>query len=96
MKIDNLIIEYLKAMKEKQEAIFCQKYEKAAIARDKERIKSKEIFNILIPDGEFIDWNTCDKIIDDYCKQVYNCSIYDYSLCLKNINRQIKLKDLGI
>jgi hypothetical protein len=96
MQVENLIIEYLNLGFQKVKYIKVQNYQMAAEARDKEREKSKEIWRILNPDGEFIDWNTCDKIIDDYCLQAYNCSTYDYALCVKSIERAKKLKDLGI
>jgi hypothetical protein len=76
-------------------SIKVQKWDLAAQVRDMERIKSKEIFNILNTGGEFVDWNTCDKIIDNHCNQVYNCSIYD-THSLKQIIRQKRLKDIGI
>lgn len=96
MEIDNLILEYLDLRLEKVKAIKRHNYETAANIRDKEREKSKELFNILNPDSKFVDWNTCDKVIDDYCLQVYNCSTYNYELCVKSIERVRKLNDLGI
>ena len=96
MQIDDLIVDYLNIRLEKVKLIRKQNFQMAADFRDKEREKSKEIFNILNPGGEFVDWNTCDKIINDYCLQVYNCSTYDYSLCIKSIERVKKLNDLGI
>lgn len=96
MDLDNLIIEYLNLKLEKVRAVKRQSWNVAAEIRDKERLKSKEIWKILNPDGEFVDWNTCDKIINDYCLQVYNSSIYDYSLCVKSIERVKKLRELGI
>lgn len=96
MQIEDLIIEYLNLRLEKVKFIRTQNYQFAAEIRDIERQKSKEICSILNPEGEFVDWNTCDKIIDDYCNQVYNCSTYDYSLCIKSIQRVRKLNDLGI
>ncbi len=96
MQVEDLILEYLNFKCDKVRAIKIQKYDLAANHRDKERIKSKEIFDILNPGAQFIDYNNCDKIIDDYCKQVYNCSTYNYSLCVKSIERIKKLNDLGI
>jgi hypothetical protein len=96
MLSDDLILEYLNLRLEKVKAIKKQSYQFAAEFRDKERQKSKEIWRILNPDGEFVDWITCDKIIDDYCLQVYNCSTYDYALCVKSIERIKKLRQLGI
>jgi len=96
MDLDNLIIEYLNLRLEKVRSVKRQSWQVAAEIRDKERLKSKEIWQILAPGGEFVDWNTCDKIIDDYCLQVYNCSTYDYSLCVKSIERVKKLRELGI
>ena len=87
MQIDNLIIDYLNLRLEKVKFIKKQNFQFAAEVRDKEREKSKEICSILNPNGEFVDYNTYDKIIDDYCKQVYNCSTYNYSLCIKSIER---------
>ena len=96
MQYDDLILQYLNLRLEKVKAIKKQKYDLAAQFRDSEREKSKEIWKILNPDGEFVDWNTCDKVIDDYCLQVYNCSTYDYALCVKSIERVKKLRELGI
>lgn len=96
MVSDELILEYLNLRLEKVKAIKKQKYDLAAQFRDKERIASKNLFKILNPDVEFVDYNTCDRLIDDYCLQVYNCSTYNYALCVKTIERIKKLKDLGI
>ena len=96
MLSDDLILEYLNLRLDKVKAIRRQSFQLAAEFRDKEREKSKEICKILNPNGEFIDWNTFDKIINDYCQQIYNCSTHDYSLCVKSIERFKKLRELGI
>jgi len=96
MQVEVLIIEYLNIKLEKVKFIKNQNFQFAAEVRDKERVKSKEICDIINPGGEFVNYNTYDKIIDDYCKQVYNCSTYDYSTCVKAIMRAKKLNDLGI
>jgi hypothetical protein len=95
MGVDNLIIEYLKAKKNKQDAIYSQKYELAANSRDKERQLSVKIFNILYPNDSYDSYNNCDKVIDEYCLEKYNVSIHS-NICLKSIIRYQKLNDLGI
>lgn len=95
MEVDKLIIEYLDFRKSKKEAIHFQKYEKAASYRDKERDLSVQIFNILKNFDKFNSYNDCDKIIDEYCLEKYNTSIYDTN-CLKSIIRVSKLNSLGI
>lgn len=96
MQIESLLIEYLNLRLQKVLFVRRQNFQMAAEVRDKERQKSKEICNILNPGGEWVSWNNCDNMIDDYCKQVHNCSTYDYSLCIKAIERVRKLNDLGI
>ncbi len=101
MEIDNILELYLKSKKEKKEAISCQKYEKAANARDSERKYSVDLYELLSGDkveafapGKF-DYNKFDKMIDDYCMSKYKVSIYD-THSLTQIVRQKRLNDLGI
>ena len=94
--IDELIIDYLNLKYQKIVFAKTQNWQLAAETRDKEREMSKQISNILIPDSEFVNWSTCDKIIDSYCKQNYNCSAYKSLLCIKSIQRIKKLNNLGI
>lgn len=96
MEIDNLLESYLKAKKEKKEAISCQKYEIAANARDEERKHSVDLYELLSGDKvEAFDYNKFDKMIDDYCMSKYKVSIYD-THSLTQIIRQKRLNDLGI
>ena len=95
MGVDSLIIKYLKAKEEKQNAIHIQQYETAANSRDEERQLSVKIFNILHPNDNYNSYNNCDKIIDEYCLEKYNVSIYS-KVCLRSIIRYKKLNDLGI
>jgi hypothetical protein len=96
MEIDNLLELYLKAKKEKKEAISCQKYEIAANARDSERKYSFDLYKLLGGDKvEAFDYNKFDKLIDDYCISKYKVSIYD-TYSLTQIIRQKRLNDLGI
>ncbi len=94
MQVDELIIDYMNFKLEKVKAIKVQKYDLAAQWRDEERQMSKKIFEIISPNSEFISWNDCDRTIDDYCKQVYNSSINDYSKCISSIKRCRNLKNL--
>jgi hypothetical protein len=96
MEIDNLLESYLKAKKEKKEAISHQKYEKAANARDEERQYSVKLYELLNNDkvSDF-NYNKFDESINLYCLEKYGCSIYD-THSLKQIIRQKRLKDLGI
>jgi hypothetical protein len=96
MEIDDLLESYLKAKKEKKEAISHQKYEKAANARDEERQYSVSLYELLSGNKvEAFDYNKFDKLIDDYCMSKYEVSIYD-TYSLTQIIRQKRLKDLGI
>lgn len=95
MGVDSLIIEYIKAKEKKRNAIHIQKYEAAANSRDEERQLSVKIFNILHPNDNYNSYNNCDKIIDEYCLEKYNVSIYS-KVCLRSIIRYKKLNDLGI
>ena len=95
MEVDNLIIEYLKAKKTKQDAIYKQQYEVAANSRDDERQLSVKIFNILYSNTSHDSYNNCDKAIDEYCLEKYNVSIHS-NICLRSIIRYQKLNDLGI
>jgi hypothetical protein len=96
MEIDNILELYLKAKKEKKEAISRQKYEIAANARDSERKHSVDLYKLLSGDKiEVFDYNKFDKMIDDYCMSKYKVSIYD-TYSLTQIIRQKRLNDLGI
>jgi hypothetical protein len=96
MEIDNILELYLKSKKEKKEAISCQKYEKAANARDSERKYSFDLYKLLGGDKvEAFDYNKFDKMIDEYCLNNYKVSIYD-THSLTQIIRQKRLNDLGI
>jgi hypothetical protein len=96
MEIDNLLESYLKAKKEKKEAISCQKYEIAANARDSERRHSVDLYELLSGNKvEAFDYNKFDKMIDEYCMSNYEVSIYD-THSLTQIIRQKRLNDLGI
>jgi len=95
MGVDNLIIEYLEAREVKKSAIHSQKYELAATSRDTERQLSVKIFNDLYPNHNYLSYDNCDKVIDEYCLEKYNVSIYS-NICIKSIIRYQKLNDLGI
>lgn len=97
MEIDNLLELYLKAKKDKKEAISYQKYEKAASARDDERQYSLKIYESLTGNKGFnnFDWNKFEESINSYCVEKYGCSISD-THSLKQIIREKRLNDLGI
>lgn len=96
MEIDNLLELYLKAKKDKKEAISYQRYEKAASARDDERQYSVKLYELLSKDKvSAFDYNKFDESINDYCLEKYGCSISD-THSLKQIIRQKRLEDLGI
>lgn len=94
--IDDLIIQYLNFKIEKKLYVKYQRWNLAAVTRDKERNLSKKISNIIEPNVEFLNFSICDKTIDDYCSQIHNCSIYNPERCLKNIQRFKKINDLGL
>ena len=96
MEIDNLLELYLKAKKDKKEAISYQRYEKAASARDDERQYSVKLYELLSKGKvSAFDYNKFDESINDYCLEKYGCSISD-THSLKQIIRQKRLEDLGI
>jgi hypothetical protein len=95
MEVDSLIIEYLKVKKIKQNAIYSQKYELAANSRDDERQLSVKVFNALYPNDNYLSYDNCDKVIDEYCLEKYNLSIHS-DMCLRSVIRSKKLNDLGI
>lgn len=94
MQVDELIIEFMNYKLAKVKAIKVQKYDLAAKWRDEERQMSKKIFELINPNCEFISWVECDRAINNYCKQVYNSSTYDYSKCISSIKRWRNLNNL--
>lgn len=106
MIIDDLLISYLEAKSEKFKCVKSAQYDEAAKYREDERNLSERIFRLLNPDDllplnlQFevvtIGQNRFEDFIREYCQKEFNCDISDSDICLKNINRQKKLKDIGI
>jgi len=96
-KIDELLIEMLESKRLKSEAMRYQKYESAASARDTERQLSEKLYKLIIEKDDigFVSWFDCEKMIDKYCQDKYGFSYSDAD-SLKQLKRQINLKDLGI
>jgi len=104
--IDDLLIRYLEAKSEKNKCVKSARYDEAVKYRDDEKNLSERIFRLLNPDDLLplnlqlevatIGQNRFEDFIREYCKSEFNCDISDSDLCLKNINRQKKLKDIGI
>ena len=96
-KIDELLIEMFECKRLKSELIRYQKYDSAASARDTERLLSEELYKLIIEkdDVGFLGWVDYEKVVDKYCQDKFGFS-YNDSDSLKQLKRQINLKDLGI
>ena len=102
MIIDDLLIRYLEAKSEKLKCVKSARYDEAAKYREDERNLSERIFRLLNPDDLLplglvtIGQNRFEDFIREYFQKEFNCDIDNSDICLKNINRQKKLKDIGI
>ena len=96
-KIDELLIEMFECKRLKSEFIMYQKYDSAASARDTERLLSEKLYKLIIEkdDVGFLGWVDYEKVVDKYCQDKFGFS-YNDSDSLKQLKRQINLKDLGI
>ena len=96
-KIDELLIEMFECKRLKSELIRYQKYDSAASARDTERSLSEKLYKLIIEkdDVGFLGWVDYEKVVDKYCQDKFGFS-YNDSDSLKQLKRQINLKDLGI
>lgn len=92
--IDKLLIEMFQFKNIKKEAIHYQLYEEAVSARDSERTLSKELYEILTGNDNYRLFEF-ERLIDEYCRNNYGFSYRDVD-SLKQLKRQVKLKDLGI
>ena len=92
--IDKLLIEMFQFKNKKTEAINYQRYEEAASARDSEKELGREIYEIITGNDNY-RWDELERVISEYCQNNYGFSYRDAD-SLKQLKRQVKLKDLGI
>ena len=94
-KLEKKLIECLNIRLLKQEFISIQKWGDATLKRDVERISIREFHNILndtSDDGH--NWEVYEKSLKDYC--IHRFDIHDGKSILKILDREEKLKQLGI
>ena len=94
-KLEKKLIECLALKATKDDFAKSQRWEEAAETREKERRCSLEFYNLFNETSiDDFDWMTYDLCVKDYCKSTYGTS--DAKSVLKMIDRQEKLKQLGI
>ena len=94
-KLEKKLIECLSLKSMKEDFAKSQRWEEAAETREKERRLSLEFYNLFNQTSiDDFDWMTYDLCVKDYCKSTYGTS--DANSVLKMIDRQEKLKQLGI
>jgi hypothetical protein len=94
-KLEKKLIECLSLKSIKEDFAKSQRWEEAAETREKERRLSLEFYNLFNQTSiDDFDWMTYDLCVKDYCKSTYGTS--DTKSVLKMIDRQEKLKQLGI
>jgi len=94
-KLEKKLIECLNLRSLKQDLARIQKWDDAARTREAERISIRDLHNILndtSDDG--YDWEVYEKSFKDYCEQRFGT--VDAKSILKMLNREEKLKQLGI
>ena len=94
-KLERKFIECLNTTSIKRNYAKSQRWDDAAKVREQEIILKREFHNILnnCNDTGF-NWNLYDKTFRNYCES--NFGITDVDLLLKTINRNDKLKQIGI
>lgn len=94
-KLEQKLIECLRLKSMKEDFAKSQRWEKAAETREEERQCSLDFYNLFNQTSiDDFDWMTYDLCVKDYCKSTYGTS--DAKSVLKMIDRQEKLKQLGI
>lgn len=94
MNIENLLLTYLDFRISKRLAVKNLQWDIAADCRDKERELSKQIALIINPELQSFDVRLCESLIEYYCINKYNSSIFDADVCKKSILRILKINDL--
>ena len=94
-KLDQKLIEYFELRELKSKYTKSQKYENAALTRDKERIVQRECYNIITESNDDgYSWDEYYHIIREYCNKRFGD--VDYESITRVIIREDKLKQLGI
>jgi hypothetical protein len=94
-KLEKKLIDYLNLKLLKQDYVHVQKWDLASNVRENERILVREFHNILTSSSDYeYDWEVYDKSVKYYCEQRFNTT--DAKSILKTLNREEKLKQLGI
>ena len=94
-KLDQKLIEYFELKELKGKYAKSQKYENAALTREKERIVQRECYNIItgLNDDDY-SWDEYYHVIREYCNERFGGA--DYKSITRVIIREDKLKQLGI
>lgn len=99
-KLEKKLIDYLNLKLLKQDYVHTQKWNLASSTRENERILAREFHNILTSSSDYeyysgnYNWEVYEKSVKYYCEQRFNTT--DAKSILKTLNREEKLKQLGI
>lgn len=94
-KLDQKLIEYFELRELKTKYAKSQKYENAALTREKERIVQRECYNIITESNDDgYSWDEYFNTITEYCNERFGD--VDYYTMIRVIIREDKLKQLGI
>lgn len=93
-KLEKKLIELLNIKSYKQNLVRLQKWDQAAETREKERLFAREFYNILTGKDDGQNWILYDASLKEYC--IRRFGIHDANRILKMIDREEKLKQLGI
>ena len=94
-KLEKKLIECLRLKSLKEDFAKSQRWEKAAENREKERQCARDFYNLFNGTSlDKCDWMEYDLCVKDYCECRFGIS--DAKGILKMIDRQEKLKQLGI
>lgn len=94
-RLEQKLIDCLRLRSFKQDFARLQKWDQAAEYRENERILARDFHNELNGASEDgYEWALYEKSVKDHCEQRFGTS--DAKSILKMIDRQEKLKQLGI
>lgn len=93
--LDQKLIEYFELRELKGKYAKSQKWENAALTREKERILQRECYNIITESNDDgYSWDEYYNVINEYCNKRFGGA--DYKSITRVIIREDKLKQLGI
>lgn len=95
VKLEKKFIECLNTISIRRNYVKSQSWDAAASIREQERILKREFHNIInnSQDNGF-NWDIYEETFRNYCD--FNFGITDVDLLLKTLNRNVKLKQIGI